>query len=61
MMARWICRTELAQRSMVWLPLPGGRLPRTWCIAHAAGRKVSIAEETFIGLCKDAAAGLAEG
>jgi DNA-binding transcriptional LysR family regulator len=60
LMAKWICRNELAQKSLVWLPLPGGKLPRTWCIACQAGHKLSIAEQTFIGLCKDAATHLAE-
>lgn len=60
MIAPWICRAELAQKSLTWLPAPGGKLPRTWCIACQAGRKLSIAEQTFIGLCKEAAKGLAE-
>ena len=60
MMARWICRAELAQKSLVWLPAPGGKLARTWCIACQAGRKLSIAEQTFIGLCRDAGGHLAE-
>jgi DNA-binding transcriptional LysR family regulator len=60
MMARWICRQELAQKSLVWLPAPGGKLPRTWCIACQAGHKLSIAEQTFIGLCREAATHLAE-
>jgi LysR family transcriptional regulator, low CO2-responsive transcriptional regulator len=59
MTARWICRTELAQKSLVWLPIPAGKLGRTWCVACQAGRKLSIAEQTFIGLCKDAAGQLA--
>ena len=59
MIARWICRAELAQKSLTWLPAPGGKLPRTWCIAHQAGRKLSMAEQTFIGLCREAAKGLA--
>jgi len=60
MIAPWICRAELAQKSLTWLPAPGGKLPRTWCIACQAGRKLSIAEQTFIGLCKEAAKGLAD-
>ena len=60
LMAKWICRNELAQKSLVWLPAPGGKLARTWCIAYQAGHKLSIAEQTFIGLCKDAAGHLAE-
>jgi DNA-binding transcriptional LysR family regulator len=55
MMAKWICRAELAQKSLVWIPAPGGKLDRTWCIACSAGRKLSIAEQTFIGLCTEAA------
>src|SRR3569623_421622 len=60
LMAKWICRSEIAQRSLVWLPVPGARLARTWSIASSAGRKLSIAEQTFIGLCREAAKGLAE-
>ena len=60
MMAKWICRNELAQKSLVWLPSPGGKLTRTWCIACPAGRKLSIAQQTFIGLCRDAATHLAQ-
>src|SRR5258706_848881 len=60
MMAKWICRNELAQKSLVWLPAPGSKLSRTWCIPCPAGRKLSIAEQTFIGLCRDAATHLAE-
>jgi DNA-binding transcriptional LysR family regulator len=62
LMAKWICRLELGQKSMVWLAPPatggGGGLGRTWCIASQAGRKLSIAEQTFIGLCGEAARGL---
>ncbi len=59
MMAKWICRAELTQKSLVWLPAPAGKLDRTWCIACSAGRKLSIAEQTFIGLCTEAAKQLA--
>ena len=33
---------------------PATPLRRTWCIAHAAGRTLSLAEQTFIGLCQSA-------
>jgi LysR family transcriptional regulator, low CO2-responsive transcriptional regulator len=52
--APWIARPELAEGSLVWLPLPGSRLTRTWCVAVTASRKLSLAEETFIGLCRQA-------
>ena len=61
LMAKWICRSELAQKSMVWLAAPGGKLGRTWCIASQSGRKLSIAEQTFIGLCGEAARPLGLG
>ncbi len=56
--ARWVARPELAERSLVWLPLPGGRLVRTWSVATPAGREPTVAEQTFVGLCQDVAVGL---
>ena len=53
--AQWIARAEINERSLVWLHLPGGQLKRTWCIAAAAGRKLSVAEQTFVGLCQNVA------
>ena len=58
MMARWICGPELAQKSLVWLAAPGGKLKRSWCIACQAGHRLSVAEQSFIGLCQDAASQL---
>jgi DNA-binding transcriptional LysR family regulator len=51
-LAPWIARRELAEASLVSLPLPGGKLKRTWGVAHLRGRKLSLAEETFAGLCE---------
>jgi len=59
--ARWIARPELAEKSLVWLPLPGGRVKRIWCIATRADKNLSVAEQTFIGLCQAVAGGLDEG
>jgi DNA-binding transcriptional LysR family regulator len=50
--ADWTARPELAEKSLVLLPFPGGRLQRTWCIASSAGRELSLAEQTFVGLCQ---------
>jgi DNA-binding transcriptional LysR family regulator len=52
--ARWTARAELAAGSLVWLPLPGASIRRTWCVVRATGRTLSLAEETFIGLCRSA-------
>lgn len=51
-LAPWIARRELAEGSLVALPLPGGKLRRTWGVANLRGRSLSLAEETFAGLCE---------
>jgi DNA-binding transcriptional LysR family regulator len=58
--ATWVARPEIAERSLVWLPLPGGRPTRAWCIAAPGNRDLTVAEQTFVGLCQDAASGLGE-
>ncbi len=58
--ARWIALPEISQRSLVWLPLPGTKLKRNWSIAAAKGRELSIAEQTFIGLCQTVAKDLTD-
>lgn len=58
-MAPWVARPELTQGSLVWLPLPGGRTKRRWGVAVLSGKTLSLAEQTFVGLCRSAAAGLA--
>jgi len=50
--AEWVTRPEIDEGSLMLLPLPGGRLRRTWCIGATVGRKLSAAEQTFIGLCQ---------
>jgi DNA-binding transcriptional LysR family regulator len=57
-MAPWTARVEVAERSLVTLPLPGGPLKRRWSIATLRGRNRSVAEQTFIGLCQSVASAL---
>ncbi|HET6247497.1 MAG TPA: LysR family transcriptional regulator [Tepidisphaeraceae bacterium] len=57
----WTARPELKEKSLVLLPVPGSRLHRSWCIANAAGREISMAEQTFIGLCQAVARDLVVG
>lgn len=52
MLASWIIRDELQEKSLRFLRAPGGGVRRTWCVAAAAGRDLSVAEQTFIGLCE---------
>ena len=51
---QWTTRNEVRDGSLVWLSMPGASLRRSWMIAHAAGRKLSLAEQTFVGLCQSA-------
>jgi LysR family transcriptional regulator, low CO2-responsive transcriptional regulator len=51
-LAPWIARKELAEKSLVALPLGKRKLRRHWGIVHWRGRRLSLAEETFVGLCK---------
>jgi LysR family transcriptional regulator, low CO2-responsive transcriptional regulator len=58
-MAHWIVRPELSEKSLAFLPLSGGTLRRFWCLASLAGRDLSVAEQTFAGLCQSVGAQLA--
>ncbi|HEY0945211.1 MAG TPA: LysR family transcriptional regulator [Opitutaceae bacterium] len=50
-LAPWIARAELANGSLVSLPLGRAKLRRTWGVCHLKGRRLTLAEETFAGLC----------
>ena len=53
-LAPWIARKEIEEGSLVALPLGRRKLQRRWGILHWRGRRLNLAEETFIGLCKSA-------
>jgi DNA-binding transcriptional LysR family regulator len=57
-MAPWIATEELRQRSLVALPLGRRKLQRRWGVLHWKGKRLNLAEETFIGLCHSATQGL---
>ena len=46
-----IARAELENGSLVSLPLGPRKLRRRWGVAHLKGRRLALAEETFVGLC----------
>lgn len=50
-LAPWTARKELREKSLVALPLGRRKLKRRWGVLHWRGRRLSLAEETFIGLC----------
>src|ERR1051326_3508433 len=51
-LAPWIAQDELQEKSLVSLPLGRRKLKRTWGVLHWKGRRLSLAEETFMGLCR---------
>jgi DNA-binding transcriptional LysR family regulator len=59
--ARWTAKQELSAKSLVWLPLPGTKLRRTWSIAWLTSREPAMAEHTFIRLCEYASMRLDRG
>lgn len=50
-LAPWTAQRELQGRSLIALPLGRRKLRRRWGVLHWRGRRLSLAEETFIGLC----------
>lgn len=55
-LAPWIAQKEIHEKSLVALPLGRRKLKRSWGVIHWRGRRLSLAEETFLGLCKAATA-----
>jgi len=55
-LAPWVARKELAEGSLRAFPLGPRRLERSWGILLRQGQPLSLAQQTFIGLC----AGVAE-
>lgn len=60
-LAPWIAAREMVDGSLVSLPLGRRKLRRQWGVLHWRGRRLTLAEETFIGLCRTAAEGLSAG
>jgi DNA-binding transcriptional LysR family regulator len=56
--APWIARKEIEEGSLVPLPLGRRKLQRRWGVLHWRGKRLSLAEETFLGLCRSATQGL---
>jgi DNA-binding transcriptional LysR family regulator len=57
-LAPWVARKEIEDGSLVALPLGRKKLQRRWGILHWRGKRLNLAEETFIGLCESATASL---
>jgi len=59
-LAPWIARKELEAGELVSLPLGRRKLKRTWGLLHWRGRALTLAEETFVNLCRAHTQRLAE-
>lgn len=57
-LAPWIAQKEIEEDSLVALPLGRKKLQRRWGILHWHGKRLTLAEETFIGLCESATTSL---
>ena len=57
-MAPWVAQQEIRDGSLVGLPLGRRQLKRDWGVLHWRGRRMTIAEETFVGLCRSASENL---
>lgn len=51
-LAPWIAQTELSSGTLVALPLGKRRLTRQWGVAYSRTHTPTLAEQTFIGLCR---------
>jgi LysR family transcriptional regulator, low CO2-responsive transcriptional regulator len=53
-LAPWITREEIEDGSLVALSLGRRKLQRRWGILHWRGKRLNLAQETFIDLCESA-------
>lgn len=51
-LAPWIARAEMENGSLVSVPLGARKLRRRWSVAYLKGRRLALAEETYVGLCE---------
>ena len=51
-LAPWIARKEIETGALVALSLGKRKLKRTWGVLHWRGRRLTLAEETFVNLCR---------
>lgn len=50
-LAPWNVRQEEASGALVTRPLGARRLTRSWGVTHCRGRRLTAAEEAFVGMC----------
>lgn len=50
----WVAQKELGGGQLVAFPLGRRKLTRTWGVLHWQGKRLNLAEETFLSLCRSA-------
>lgn len=53
-LAPWVAQKEIEEESIFMVSIGRKRLRRSWGVCYVKGRKLSLIEETFIGLCESA-------
>ena len=51
-LAPWITQEEVEAGSLIALPLGRRKLSRTWAVRQRKGKRPTLAEETFIRICR---------
>lgn len=51
-LAAWVARDEIVAGTLVTLPLGRRKLTRNWGVLHRRGRRLNLAEEEFVSLCR---------
>ena len=54
-LAPWTVGAEMTNGALVSIPIGEKKLKRQWSVAHWKGRRLSVAEEIFVGLCETVA------
>lgn len=57
-LASWIVENEINDGSLVHIQIPKSKLIRRWGVCFAKEKKLSITEETFLGICESASINL---
>lgn len=57
-MANWIVESEINQGILAHIPMGRRKIQRDWSICFANEKKLSITEETFLGICESVASNM---
>ncbi|TVP79486.1 MAG: LysR family transcriptional regulator [Puniceicoccaceae bacterium] len=57
-LASWVVEKEINQGSLVPISIGRKKILRDWGICHAKDKKLSITEETFLGICESVASNM---